>query len=590
MSISFTGLASGLDVNSIIDQLMSIERRPLDILNQQKSDLEVSRTYVDNIESRVRTLGTSIQKFTDGNITASMDLFKKKVASSSDSGIVSVTAGVNAVNQTFDINVLNIASSTKVQSNGSGAPSGDVGNVITGATNVTDLSNGTGTAGKFTVFYNGAATEITVLSTDTVQDVLDNITADTAGNITATLAGGVVTLTSAGQPIAVGANGDTSNFLTATQLDIGTPVGNNIISANQVSAIKTSGTIMGTANLQGAGAIVAGQITVGGAQFNIDATTTLDSLLRDINNSADADVSASYNLRTNKIEFASKDPGKVAITLDDGGTNFLDAVNVITPGNSLAYQTLGDNAKFQINGGPIIESTSNTVGDSITGIKDVTLNLLAGSSGSDITITVQNNTEELASAVEKFVADFNNTIKYIDEQTNIKTGKLPADPSLVRFRNNLRTTITNMVQNSPLVSLASVGITTGTVGQAGDPTSQLSFDKNKFLDELQENPDDVRALFIGDTQAPAVVGIMQDLEAFTDSALDAVNGFFVTRDQAITNRLSDIDKSIARAQDRLDSKEKLLKQQFAAMESAISKLQSQSSALTGQSQQLQSSG
>jgi flagellar hook-associated protein 2 len=582
MSISFTGMASGLPVNDIIDQLMAIERQPIKVMEQKKSGLQASRTYVDNVENRVKTLSTSIQKLLDGNITKSMDLFQAKSVSSSNTSVITATAGANAVNQTLEINVLNIATSTRAESLGAGSPSGDVGNLATGGTLVTDLGNGTGTTGKFTVYYDGNAQEITVATGDDINAVLGNINAAFGGQINASIAGGVVTLQNLGAgTISVGANGDTSNFLSATQLDVGTVVGSDLISANPISAIKTSGTLAGGANLQTA--VSAGTVTIGGTQFTIEATTTMDSFLSQINNDANAKVTASYNLRSNKVEFVSKDPGQKGITLGAAGdtSNFLDAMNLVQPGDSLAYQTLGNNAQLQINGGQIIESTSNKIGDSVTGIKDVTLTLLDDSAGSTVTVTVQQDTEKLTSAVEKFVNDFNTVISYIDQQTNHDTGNLPGDNSLIRFRNQLRKDVTDLVPNATLMSLSSVGITTGAVGAEGEAPKSLQFNKTKFLDELSKNPEAVRDLFLGNTET-GITGIMQDLDVYVDASLDPVNGFFASRDESINNQIKDITTSITKAMERLENKEKLLKQQFTAMEQAISKMNSQSSYMASQ--------
>jgi flagellar hook-associated protein 2 len=588
MSITFSGLASGLPVNDIIDQLLAIERRPVDIMEQQKKTFEASKTYVDNIENRVRNLRSSIQKLTDGNITKSMDLFMAKSVTSSNTSILTATAGSNAVNQTLEINVLNIATSTKVESLGSASPTGNVANLVDGGTAITALANGTGTAGTFTVYFNGNAQEITVNDTDSVGNVLASINGAFGGNINATIAGGIITLddTTGTGVIKVGANGDTSNFLSATQLDVGVLSGTDLLSANPLSAIKTSGTITGTANL--AGGVTAGTFTLGGTTFTIDATTTLDSLLQQINNDSKANVTANYNLRTNKIEFISKDPGQKGITLGDAGdtSNFLSAVNLVNGVDALAYQTLGNNARFQINNGPVIESTSNKVSDSVTGIKDVTLNLLNASDGNNITVTIQQDTEKLTSAIEKFVNDFNTVISYIDEMTNAKTGKLPSDNSLIRFRNELRKIVTDLVANADLMSLSAVGITTGKVGAEGEAPKSLQFDKTVFLNSLQKNAEGVRDLFLGN-ETKNIKGIMQRLYENTNSSLDPVNGFFASREESINNQIADLTKSIARALERLESKEKLLKQQFSSMEQAISQLNSQSTYMMNQLNSLQ---
>jgi flagellar hook-associated protein 2 len=583
MSISFSGLASGLPVNDIIDQLLAIERRPIDLMEQRISDLSKSRTYVDNVETRVKTLNSSIQKLTDGNITTSMDLFKAKKTTSSNESIATATAGSKAANQTLDLNILTIATATKAESLGSGSSTGNVANLVNGTTLVSDMANGAGKAGTFTVYYDGNAQEITVNSGDDVDAVLGNINAAFGGQINASIAGGIVTLQNLGAgTITVGSNGDTSNFLAVTQLDVGTYVGDDLLSANPLSAIKTAGTLTdNAANLQTA--VTAGTVTIGGSTFTIDASTTLEGLMNKINSDANANVTATYNIRTNKIEFVSKDPGKVAITLGAPGdtSNFLSAVNMIQPGDSLAYQTLGQNATFQINGGPIIESTSNTVTDAVTGIKDVTLKLIAPSGGSDVTISIQQDTDKLVDAVQKFVDDFNSVISYIDQQVDSKTGALAGDNAMIRFRNNLRQQVTDLVANSDLISLASVGITTGKVGMEGDAPKKLQFDKNAFIDKLNQDPEAVRDLFLGNTTTN-ITGVMQKLKTTTDGSLDSVNGFFAARDEAINNQIKDLNKSIARALESLDKKEEQLKRQFAAMEEAISKMQSQSGYMNSQ--------
>lgn len=581
MSITFTGLASGLPVNDIITQLMSIERRPVDLLEQQKQDLSASKAYIDNVETRIKTLQTSLQKFTDGNLISSADLFKQKTTTSTDSALVSATAGANAVPQTFTVKVNQLATATKAESLGSGSPTnGQVGRALLAGDTVADLANGTGTAGSFTVFEGSNSYTVNILTTDTINDVFTKISAASGGVITGSIDGaGAITLTSSAGNIAVGANGDTSNFLAATQLSTGTFAGTTVTSANPLTGIKTSGTLVGNGARLAGGPINAGTIQIGTASFTIDATTTVDSLMAAINNNGNAGVTASYNLRTNKIELLSKTPGQTAITMNDtGGTNFFTAVNLADGGgNTLTYQSLGKNALFQINGGVQIESTSNTVGEAVTGLKDVTLNLFNTTGASSVGITINQDTDKLTTAIQDFVTNFNNAITYIDQMTDPKTGKLANDSSLIRLRNSLRTTVTDMVTNSPLYSFATIGITTGSVGATGDPSKTLVFDKTVFLNKLNSNPDDVRSLFLGQTTAPVITGVMQKLKTTIDGSLDTTNGYFYARDTAIDEQIATIDKSIARAEERLAAKEELLKRQFAAMESAISKLKAQSS-------------
>lgn len=590
MSISFTGLASGLPINDIITQLMAIEQQPLDLLNEQKSKLQASKAYVDNIETRINSLKSSVQKFTDGNLISTMDLFKQKSATSSDEGVLTATAGANAVPQTLDINVISVATATKAESNGSAA-SGDVANVITGATTIEKLANGTGEDGTFTINYtdNSAGTSytytVTINAGDDINTIMSNIGTATGNKVTAALGAGadagkiILTREDTLDTVNLGANGDTSNFLTATQLDIGKFSGTvDFMSANPVSAILTSATLTdNSVNFQTT--VTAGTFTIGQASFTIDATTTLNGLINQINGNSDAKVTASYNLRTNKIDLISLDPGKKAITLGAAGdtSNFLTAINLVNGTDTISCQTLGTNAQISINGSSdIIECSSNTITSTSHGLTDLTLSL---SDTGNVTVKVQQDIDKLSTSVEDFINNFNTAISYIDEQTNSKTGTLPGETTLIRLRNNLRQAVTDLIDNSSLISFASIGITTGSVGLEGDAKSTLSFDKDKFLEALQEHPEDVRSLFIGNTSL-SITGVMQTLSSQLDTMTDATNGYFYAKDQSIDSQIDTLEDNITRMEAQLEAKEELLKKQFSAMETAISKMNSQASNLT----------
>lgn len=59
-SITFGGLASGLDTNSIIDKLMTIERQPIDRLQQQRQQETSRRTLIGDILTKMNSLSTAV--------------------------------------------------------------------------------------------------------------------------------------------------------------------------------------------------------------------------------------------------------------------------------------------------------------------------------------------------------------------------------------------------------------------------------------------------------------------------------------------------------------------------------------------------
>ncbi len=85
--VSSSGVASGLDVNSIVSQLVAVERRPIDTAQQRQLAIGAKLSAFTTLEATFTSLKsalTSLQSFSS---------FQSKLASSSDSS--SVTATVN---------------------------------------------------------------------------------------------------------------------------------------------------------------------------------------------------------------------------------------------------------------------------------------------------------------------------------------------------------------------------------------------------------------------------------------------------------------------------------------------------------------
>src|SRR3712207_1286744 len=55
-TINFGGLASGLDTNSIVDQLMALERVPQNRLKMRQSDIDARKSALSDIATRLRNL------------------------------------------------------------------------------------------------------------------------------------------------------------------------------------------------------------------------------------------------------------------------------------------------------------------------------------------------------------------------------------------------------------------------------------------------------------------------------------------------------------------------------------------------------
>ena len=77
-TITSTGIGSGLDVNSIVTQLVALERRPIQQLQSEANDLDARLSSFGKIQSNLDALRTAARSLTDTST------WKAASASSSD--------------------------------------------------------------------------------------------------------------------------------------------------------------------------------------------------------------------------------------------------------------------------------------------------------------------------------------------------------------------------------------------------------------------------------------------------------------------------------------------------------------------------
>ena len=153
--IRFGGIASGMDTENIVKNLMRIEQMKVDRQFQQKTLLEWKREDYRSINNNLRT-------FREQNV---FDLklqgtFQAKTVSSSDETVLTATAGANTLEGTYKIDVLQTASAATVQSSA-------------------EISEPIGT-GSFTIQGRDdveSQATINVIEGDTVQSVIAKVNA-----------------------------------------------------------------------------------------------------------------------------------------------------------------------------------------------------------------------------------------------------------------------------------------------------------------------------------------------------------------------------------------------------------------------------
>ncbi len=169
-TISSAGIGSGLDVNSIITQLMAIERQPLNTLQTKQTSIQSTVSEYGKIKSAVSTLRDLASKL------AGSTPWTQTVSTSSNPSAVSATTN-GSVPGNYSVAVQTLAS---VQTLATGVFASTTTNPGAG---VLSIQAGTWGAGQlsFTPKAGASAANITVALTDTLTDVRDKINAAGAG-------------------------------------------------------------------------------------------------------------------------------------------------------------------------------------------------------------------------------------------------------------------------------------------------------------------------------------------------------------------------------------------------------------------------
>lgn len=76
MTISFSGLASGLDTSSWVESLVALKQAKIDTLKEEKENVLLSQETLNEIKSFFSSFRTVIEKITDAQFgIPTMDLF-----------------------------------------------------------------------------------------------------------------------------------------------------------------------------------------------------------------------------------------------------------------------------------------------------------------------------------------------------------------------------------------------------------------------------------------------------------------------------------------------------------------------------------
>ena len=564
--IQISGLASGLDWQSLVTKLIAAEAVPQNTLRNEKA-LALQKTNVlEALKTSLTALQTSVQALSAdaGNI------FAARTATLAGTGS-GWTAAADSTAETgsHSIDVTQLA--TKAQLSGAA----NQGKALSATSDVSGLTIATLpiatpiTAGEFTV--NGA--RVSVAATDSLQDVLNRISTATGGTVTAAYDPTLdkVRLSSGGE-IILGSANDTSNLLTA--LGLGNNGTGNVISPKPLGTVNVTKAI-NSANLRNAITAVDGS---GNGSFSINGVTiaynantdTVAAVLARINSST-AGVTASYDSLSDRFKLTNNTTGDTGIAVSEAAGGLLNALGL----GSSATLTRGKNAQFSVDGSATLTSASNTLNASVHGITGLSV---TAKSVSAQTITIGGDTAAIRSKIEDFIAKYNAVQTLIAQQTQITTGSGGKVASAILASNHevgdiataLRAQVFSAVPGltGSIKRLESIGIDFN----SGANTLTIK-DGSKLDAALANNASDVSTLFAGGAD-----GLATRLGSYL-TQITGSSGTIALQETTLTNQSKSLDSQIATMQRRLDQQQALLQKSFIQMESAQSRIQTQLAAL-----------
>jgi flagellar hook-associated protein 2 len=336
-------------------------------------------------------------------------------------------------------------------------------------------------------------------------------------------------------------------------------------------------------------------IDIGGRPYSIAAGADISVVANTINSDAQGKVYASAVTNADgskSLALSSRKTGKdVTNDFSVGGAGAADFVHIAGKYHQ------GTNAEGFV-GGQVLDSATNIVADMIPG---VTFTLKALTGGSPLTVNVGNPAPDkaaISAKVKAFVDQYNSTVDFIRGKVNEKKvadpqttadyqkGVLYGDTALQGLLSSMRIAITNeYVGTNPdsMDQLSELGISTGKAIGSGtlnqdSIAGKLSFDQTKFEEALAASTPDVRKLLGGDTSVDGFAHALDGLLSPVVSAggtIDETIKIQDARKKTLTDQIRRMDDMIAR-------KQEMMKLQFAAMEQALARSQSQGNWLAGQ--------
>lgn len=341
--------------------------------------------------------------------------------------------------------------------------------------------------------------------------------------------------------------------------------------------------------------------------ITIEHGETITSFVKKINDNKELGITAFYDDATGSLVFRSNATGANAVVefddavVADGAGGTLSFVNdVLLDQGDWVRNEEGRNAEFEINGlATYRESNTFTFGG-------LSITLRAADENKVVTLEVTQDTDRIVGAIKNLVDKYNELIaeingkltepiyrdypplteaqkKEMDEkdielwEEKAKSGLLRSDRILTDLVADMRKALSSVVDGVGLNTLSKIGITTGSWYEHG----KLHINETQLRNAVQNNPDDVIALFTKNGETQQNQGIARRLNSVLTEGMDrlaktAGKASSIFDQSTLSEKIRSYEKQIAVMEDRMIELENRYWLQFVAMERALQQLYAQS--------------
>lgn len=456
MGISVGGLASGIDSDSIISQLLALEEQRIFLIQKRIAEEEVKKASYQDLSSRVSALKSVASSLNNS------DVFGKLEASSTDAGL-SVTATKSAAEGNYKVKVQQIATKHRVAAQGF----------------KDDSTTAVAALGGTFAYQIGSGTErvIDLENTTTLKELAEKI--NEGSGVTASIVNDgsdqnpyrlILTAKTPGQDneILVTQNSTSLNFADK-QIEAVTVDGDN--ATEYLGAVTSGGTYTGEENTSYVMEVITEGAADGTAKYRL---STDGGLTFDDNGGAGFSVTSGGPLSlANGVTINFEDNG----TLKEGDTFSVDVFNpeLETPQDAL----------LTVDGISIRKST-NVIKDVFEGIS---FNVENATLNTSTTLSVKRDSGSVTAKLSEFIGAYNGVVGFLSAQFKFDPASGRSAPALNgdsaarqvdREVKKLIATRMEGLAGDTVSTLTELGIT------SNKETGQLSF-STTTLDEVVKN-------------------------------------------------------------------------------------------------------